>query len=198
HQVLVAVAVVAVVVVAFLASRVVLRRTQVSLERGGWTGALRLQLESAGIVLIPACIGLNFAGHTLAKALSLPLFLDSTGTILSGVLAGPWIGGSVGFISNLVSSNTIDPVSAPYAIVSFAVGFAAGLSRYLNWHKRLSGWIALWLVCSVISAVVSTPLNFLISGGRSNVGFGDAIYAALNGHLPRILAAFIGEAAVDL
>src|SRR5207253_907760 len=43
-----------------------------------------------------------------------------------------------------------------------------------------------------------TPLNFLISGGRSNVGFGDAIYAALNGHLPRILAAFIGEAAVDL
>src|SRR5207237_10766982 len=71
HQVLVAVAAVAVVVVAFLVSRVVLRRTQVSLERGGWTGALRLQLESAGIVLIPACIGLIFAGHTLATALSL-------------------------------------------------------------------------------------------------------------------------------
>ena len=38
-----------------------------------------------------------------------------------------------------------------------------------------------------------------MSGGKSNVGFGGAIYVALNGaHLPRIVAAFIGEAAVDL
>jgi len=45
---------------------------------------------------------------------------------------------------------------------------------------------------------VSTPINFLVSSGRSGVGSGDSIYAALNGaHLPRVLAAFIGEAVVD-
>ena len=199
HQVLVAVAAVAVVVVAFLVSRVVLRRTQVSLERGGWTGALRLQLESAGIVLIPACIGLNFAGHTLAKALSLPLFLDSTGTILSGVLAGPWIGGSVGFISNLVSSNTIDPVAAPYAVVSFAVGFTAGLSRYLNWQKRASGWITLWALCFAIASVLSTPINLLFYSGLSGVGPADSLFAFLKSlHLPAFAAAFLAEVAVDV
>src|SRR5438105_5070272 len=199
HQFLLALLILVPLVLVFLLTRAPARRMLASLEAAGWTGPLRFSLDSVGVVLILGCLGLNFAGHAIAVAFRLPLFVDSIGTVLAGVVAGPWVGGSVGFISNLVSSNTIDPVSAPYGIVSFAVGFAAGLSRYLNWHKRASGWIALWLVCSVISAVVSTPLNFLMSGGKSNVGFGDAIYVALNGaHLPRIMAAFIGEAAVDL
>jgi hypothetical protein len=105
----------------------------------------------------------------------------------------------VGFISNLVSSNTVDPIAAPYGLVSFAVGFAAGLARYLNWQKRASGWIALWLVTFAIASLASTPLNFLISNGNSGVAIGDSLYAALNAaHVPRILAAFVGEAAIDL
>ena len=198
HQVLVAILLVLGVVVAFLLTRSPVRRTLASLEAGGWTGPLKFDLGSVGLVLILGSLGLNFAGHAIAVAFHLPLFLDSIGTVVAGVVAGPWVGGSVGFISNLVSSNTIDPVAAPYGIVSFAVGFAAGLSRYLRWPKRASGWIALWLVCAVIAAVLSTPINFLGNSGRSGVGFGDSVYAALNGaHLPRVLAAFIGEAVVD-
>src|SRR5207247_1348538 len=163
---------------AFLWTRAPVRPATVSLEAAGSTAPLKFNLYSIGLVLVLASLGLNFAGRAIAVTFHLPLFLDSIGTVLAGIVAGPWVGGSVGFISNLVSSNTIDPVAAPYGIVSFAVGFAAGLSRYLNWQKRLSGWISLWLVCSVIGAVVSTPLNFLMSGGHSNVGSGDAVYAA--------------------
>jgi energy-coupling factor transport system substrate-specific component len=152
-----------------------------------------------GVVLVLSSLGLNFAGHAVAVTFGLPLFLDSVGTVLAGVIGGPWVGGSVGFVSNLVSSNTVDPIAAPYGLVSFAVGFAAGLARYLNWQKRAGGWVLLWLVTFAIASLVSTPLNFLINNGNSGVGLGDSIYAALNGaHLPRILAAFVGEAAVDL
>jgi hypothetical protein len=50
-----------------------------------------------------------------------------------------------------------------------------------------------------IAALVSTPLNFLINGGKSGVALGDSVYATLSGaHVPRIIAAFIGEAAIDL
>ena len=119
-------------------------------------------------------------------------------TILAGVIAGPWVGGSVGFVSNLVGSNTIDPIAAPYGIVSFAVGFAAGLSRYLNWQRRPSGWVMLWLVCFLLAALMSTPINFLMNGGRTSVGFGGGVYAALKSfHLPNVIAALAGEAAVD-
>jgi len=199
HQLLLALLILLPLVGLFLLTRAPARRILASMEAAGWTGPLRFSLDSVGVVLILGCLGLNFAGHAIVVAFGLPLFLDSIGTVLAGVVAGPWVGGSVGFISNLVSSNSVDPVAAPYGIVSFAVGFAAGLSRYLNWQKRASGWIALWLVLVAIASLVSTPLNFLTSGGKSNVALGDSIYAALDrAHLPRVLAAFAGEAAVDL
>ena len=198
HQALLAIALVVGLVILLVLTRAPLRRGLSSLEAAGWTGPLRFRLDSVGLVFILATIGLNFAGHAIVHGLGLPLFLDDIGSVLAGLVGGPWIGGSVGFVSNLISSNTVDPIAAPYAIVSFAVGFAAGLARYLNWQKRWSGWLALWLVIFTIAAVFSTPLNFLVSGGKSGVGLGDGIYAALNGlHFPRILAAFLGEAAID-
>jgi energy-coupling factor transport system substrate-specific component len=198
RQLLIALLVLVALVAAFFLGRAPARRALASLHAAGWTGPLRFRLDSAGLILLVS-LGLNFAGHAIAVTFGLPLFLDSTGTILAGVVGGPWVGGSVGFISNLVSSTSIDPIAAPYAIVSFAIGFAAGLASYLNWQKRVSGWVALWLMTVAITSLVSTPLNFLVNGGRSGVALGDSVYAALSGaHVPRIVASFIAEAAIDL
>jgi energy-coupling factor transport system substrate-specific component len=199
RQLLIALLVLVALIAVFLLTRAPIRRMLASLQAAGWTGPLRFSLDSVSVVLVLSSLGLNFAGRAIAVTFGLPLFLDSIGTVLAGVVGGPWLGGSVGFLSNLVSSNTVDPIAAPYGLVSFAVGFAAGLARYLNWQKRASGWAALWLVTFAIASVVSTPLNFLISNGNSGVGLGDSIYAGLSSaHIPRILAAFLGEAAIDL
>jgi energy-coupling factor transport system substrate-specific component len=177
------------------------RRAQRALESlGGWTGVFKLRLDSVGLVLIPVCIGLNVSGRAIAVGLKLPLFLDSIGTVLAAVLAGPWVGASVGLVTNLISSNTIDPIAAPYAVVSVSVGLAAGFGRYLNWQNRPSDWLALWPVCFLVASVVSTPLNLTFNGGRTGVPLGDAVYSyvANNHFLPRFVAVYIGEAAVDL
>ena len=177
------------------------RRAQRALASlGGWTGVFKLRLDSVGLALVPVCIGLNITGHAIAVTLRLPLFLDSIGTVLAAVLAGPWVGASVGLVTNLISSNTIDPIAAPYAIVSVSVGLAAGFGRYLNWQNRPADWLALWPVCFLIASVVSTPLNLTLNGGRSGVPLGDAVYSYVaNAHfLPRFVAAYIGEAAIDL
>jgi energy-coupling factor transport system substrate-specific component len=177
------------------------RRAQRALASlGGWTGVFKLRLDSVGLALVPVCIGLNITGHAIAVTLKLPLFLDSIGTVLAAVLAGPWVGASVGLVTNLISSNTIDPIAAPYAIVSVSVGLAAGFGRYLNWQNRPADWLALWPVCFLIASVVSTPLNLTLNGGRSGVPLGDAVYSYVaNAHfLPRFVAAYIGEAAIDL
>src|SRR5256714_3353958 len=199
HQFLVALLILVPLVGVFLLTRAPARRMLASLQAAGWTGPLRFSLDSVGVVLILGCLGLNFAGHAIAVAFGLPLFLDSIGTVLAGVVAGPWVGGSVGFISNLVSSNTVDPIAAPYAIVSFAVGFAAGLARYLNWQKRGTGWLALWLVTVAIPSLVSPPPHFLMNGGKSTAAFRDSLHAApALAPLPRLIAAFVGEAAIAL
>src|SRR2546430_2783303 len=93
HQLLLAIGLLVVVVVGFLLTRAPARRTLASLQAAGWTGPLRFSLDSVGVVLILASLGLNFAGHALAVTFGLPLFLDSIGTVLAGVVAGPSVGG---------------------------------------------------------------------------------------------------------
>lgn len=199
HHVLTAALGVGLVVVLVLLLRGPIQRTLARLAPEGWAATLQVRAGSAGIILIPACLGVNFAGHAVAVSLKLPLFLDSIGTILSAVLAGPWVGASVGFVSNLISSNTIDPIASSYGVVSLAIGFAAGLWTRLRWRRRITGWIVLWLTCFAIASLLSAPLNLLVSEGRNGVPMGDAIFASLvAAHLPRVLAAYLAEAAIDL
>jgi energy-coupling factor transport system substrate-specific component len=195
----------ALVVVAFLAVAAVLvlwlrvRALRLISASGGWAGVLKFRPGTVGIALIPACIGLNFTGHAVAVGLKLPLFLDSIGTVLGAVLAGPWVGASIGLITNLVSSNTVDPIAAPYALVSVAIGFGAGVVGYLDQQRRLTDWLALWAVCFMLAALLSTPLNLLVNDGRSGVPLGDSIYSNLLGaHLPKLFASFAAEAAIDI
>jgi energy-coupling factor transport system substrate-specific component len=164
-----------------------------------WLNAFKFRLNTLGIVLIPVCIAINFVGHAIATTLKLPLFLDSIGTILGGILAGPWVGGLAGFITNLISSGTIDPIAAPYSVISLALGFAAGIAGYLGWQKRRPGWVALWLLCFLVASVGSTPFNVGLYQGQSGVAFGDAIYAALTkAGFPTVVAAYLDEASIDI
>ena len=52
----------------------------------------KTQLNAAVIVLIPACIGINYLGKLFASFLKLPLWLDSIGTCIGAALGGPIIG----------------------------------------------------------------------------------------------------------
>ncbi|TMD12486.1 MAG: hypothetical protein E6J00_11455 [Chloroflexi bacterium] len=142
-----------------------------------WLSAFKFRLNTLGIVLIPVCIAIDWAGHAIASGLRLPLFLDSIGTILGGILAGPWVGGLAGFITNLISSGTIDPI----------------------WQRQPRGWIGIWILCFLVASIGSTPLNIGLYQGQSGIPFGDAIYTALvNAHFPTWIAAYVDEAAVDL
>lgn len=168
-------------------------------ERMGLLNAFKLRLNTLGIVLIPVCIAIDWVGHAIATSLRLPLFLDSIGTILGGILAGPWVGGIAGFITNLISSGTVDPVAAPYSIISLLLGFAAGIGGYLGWHRQPPGWVALWILCVLVASIGSTPLNVALYSGQSSVAYGDAILAALlHAHVPMVVASYIDEVSVDL
>jgi energy-coupling factor transport system substrate-specific component len=161
--------------------------------------AFRPRMNTLAIVLIPVCIAIDWAGHAIASTLKLPLFLDSVGTVLGGLLAGPWVGGLAGFITNLISSGTVDPIAAPYSVVSLVIGLAAGIGGYHAWQRRRGGWLALYIVVFLVASFGSTPLNLALYQGQSGVPFGDALYAALvRAGFPTVLAAYLDEASIDL
>ena len=49
----------------------------------------KTKFDVAVIVLIPACIGINYLGKLFASVLKLPLWLDSIGTCIGGCLVVP-------------------------------------------------------------------------------------------------------------
>lgn len=85
------------------------------------------------LVLMPIAIALNIAiGSTVPKVLELPLYMDSLGTIITGVLAGPLAGLVTGALTNLIWAYVLPPpVSAvtagPFAITAAVIGLLAGL-----------------------------------------------------------------------
>ena len=86
----------------------------------------KTKLDTASLVLIPACIGINYLGKLFASVLKLPLWLDSIGTCIGGALGGPIIGAICGAANNLIYGFTTgDSITLVYALTSLGIGLAA-------------------------------------------------------------------------
>lgn len=164
-------------------------------QKSMWT----LKLSTAAIVLIPVAIGINYLGKLLAGLLKLPLWLDSIGTVLSSMLAGPIIGAASGIINNIIYGITVDPISTVYAITSGVIGLVVGIMAYKGWIANIQKAIVIGLVVGLAASIVSTPLNIIFWGGQTGNVWGDAFYAYLVAQdLPVWVASFGDSIVVDV
>jgi hypothetical protein len=91
------------------------------------------RFDTRTIVLIPIAIAINIVlGQTVSAALKIPIYLDSIGTILVGVLAGPIPGLVTGLLANLIWTYVLpapfhSDFAAPFAPVAAEIGFLSGL-----------------------------------------------------------------------
>lgn len=120
---------------------------------------LSRQFTTRVIALIPVAIAINIVlGYTVQTALKLPIYLDSIGTILVGVLAGPIAGAVTGAASNIIwqyapgiGGGTI----GPFAITAAVIGLLAGLWGYLGVYRpRPAEGSRLWLSALVGVAII--------------------------------------------
>jgi len=117
------------------------------------------------LVLIPIGIGINYVGGLINKLLALPLFLDAIGTLVVGVIAGPWVGAVTGLIHNIVFGLTVDPVFLPYAIVNLAFGLAAGFMARAGWFKVWYKVFYAGLVIVAVAIITGVPIDVIFFGG---------------------------------
>ena len=103
----------------------------------GRLDSIARQFDTRTIVLMALAIPINIlVGQIVASALRVPLYLDSLGTILVGVLAGPIPGALTGLLSNLSWTFLLagtplgSPFAWPFAIVAAEIGLLAGLFGY--------------------------------------------------------------------
>lgn len=160
----------------------------------------KTKLNTASIVLIPACIGINYLGKLFASVLKLPLWLDSIGTCIGGILGGPIIGAICGAANNLIYGFTTgDSITLVYAITSLGIGIAAGIMARLGKMEKLSGAFLTSIVAGLVAVFISTPLNCIFWGGTTGNIWGDALFAATQAaNMPVLIGSFLDEIVVDV
>ena len=134
----------------------------------------RTKFDVASIVLIPACIGINYIGKLFASALKLPLWLDSIGTCLGACLGGPIIGGICmksfprSIITALVAGAVAIVISTPLNIV-FWGGQTGNVWGDAVFAASQAASLPLWLsslfdeiIVDVPDKIITLILTFLI------------------------------------
>jgi len=120
-------------------------------------------------VLIPVAIAINIVIGQIVVLLKLPVYLDSIGTVLVGVICGPFAGALTGALSNTIWG-LFNPDSLPWWPVAFFIGLVAGLCAnaglFKNWWKViLTGFLI-----ALTAAITSTPISVYLYGGITASG----------------------------
>jgi hypothetical protein len=104
----------------------------------GRLASIEGQFTTRTFALMPVAIALNIVlGGAVANAIKIPIYLDSIGTILVGVLCGPIAGAVTGGVTNLLWSYVIPPpfqsaAAAGFAVTAVAIGLIAGYAGRLG------------------------------------------------------------------
>ncbi len=152
------------------------------------------------------CIVLNLVLGTLVSFLNIPLiFMDTMGTMIAAIAFGPFWGGTVGLLTNVIQGFLTNPVNIPFALVNMTIGIVTGLV-VRKWGYSLKVAVATGLVLSVVAPLIGTPIVVWIYGGLTGsstdffVGWllasGQRIFAAA--FIPRVAGNLIDKVASAL
>ena len=125
------------------------------------------RFDTRTLVLIPIAIAINIVlGQTVAAVLKVPVYLDSIGTVLVAVLAGPIPGLVTGVVTNLLWTYVLpapfhSDYAAPFAVVAAWIGFFAGVvAQYGAFRSRPNTPWGKLAIGAVIVIVVLGAIGF--------------------------------------
>lgn len=114
-------------------------------------------------------MAINLVVGTVVKELSLPVFLDTVGTVLVAVLAGWRAGALVGTVSQLLLGLLTGYQYLPFVVIQWLLALVASLATnrrgFASLWRTLAWGIAAGLLCGALSAVISYYLFGGITGG---------------------------------
>ncbi len=145
------------------------------------------QFSTRVIVLIPVAIAINIVlGATVQQALKLPIYLDSIGTILVGVLAGPLAGLVTGALANLIWGYLLPaPIGTttigPFAITAAVIGILAGIWGQLGLFRSRKGDPGRATIGAIVAVIIVGGVA-LYTYGRAYAS--PASYQNVTGYAP--------------
>jgi len=118
------------------------------------------------LALIPLAVGINLALGQFAAATSLPLFLDTVGTVLVACLAGLAPALATGVVSQVVFTTvTGNATWFAFLPVQLAIGAYAALLARFGWFRSTFRSALGGLGLGFVAATLSWPISYLAFGG---------------------------------
>ncbi len=131
---------------------------------------LKKDFSTITLALMAVAIVLNIVLGQVVSLLKLPIFLDSIGTVLVALLAGPWAGGLTGLLTNLIWGLISDPVAAAFAPVAMIIGIVAGLCAKYGLFKKWWQAIISGAIITLALSIVAIPIRVYMFGGVTGSG----------------------------
>jgi len=148
------------------------------------------------LALIPVAVAINLALSAAVDAVGLPLFLDTTGTILATALGGPAVGIAAGVLTS-VTNSLRNPTFLPFALVQVIVALYAGWAARFALFRRMKTAIPAGLGLGVIASVTSTPISYFVFGCSTTGGIALTTKVGQLLGFPPLGACFFGSFVSD-
>lgn len=128
------------------------------------------------LALIPVAIALNIViGQIIGNFTPVPLYLDSIGTVMIGVLAGPAAGAFTGIISNLIWGVTLSPSVIAFSSGAAFIGAAAGWAARLGVFRTPWTAVLVGAVAGIPAGAIGAPVAAYVFGGGLGAGTGGVV-----------------------
>ena len=158
---------------------------------------MKRSFNTLTLALIPVAIAINIAIGQIIVLLKIPIYLDSIGTVLVGMLAGPLAGLITGALTNLIwGLSGLNPTYTPFSYVAAVIGLLPGIFTRSGCARRIWMWALGGLITGVVAAILSAPTSAIVFGGVTGAGT-DLIVAALRASGAGIMQATFGQGIVS-
>lgn len=126
--------------------------------------------SSLVLLLMAACVLVNFGGRVAVDLLGLPVYLDMAGTAVAAIALGPWRGAAVGATTNLLGTFSSGPDSIPFALVNVVGALIWGYGVRHGLGRTLPRFLALNALVALACSVVAVPVLLVLLGGSTGHG----------------------------
>ncbi|HGN1705811.1 TPA: ECF transporter S component [Providencia rettgeri] len=127
-------------------------------------------ISSRTLTLIVFSIAINMVIGQLSSMLKLPIFLDSIGTLICALLAGPWVALFSGLLTNLLWGLLSGPIAAAFAPVAMMIGLSAGLLARAGGFRTLPRVILSGVVITFALMIIAVPIRTYLFAGTTGSG----------------------------
>lgn len=127
-------------------------------------------ISSRTLTLIVFSIAINMVIGQLSSMLKLPIFLDSIGTLICALLAGPWVALLSGLLTNLLWGLLSGPIAAAFAPVAMMIGLSAGLLARAGGFRTLPRVVLSGVVITFALMIVAVPIRTYLFAGTTGSG----------------------------